>query len=99
MKGTIASSNAKHQVVIPGFARKALGITKPVQYYVTVTPDQKITLEPFTDVQVSQRAKNLSYLKILKQSQGAWVGDDWPEQEKEIEKREKKAAEEMRKAW
>ena len=99
MLNSIATSNAKHQVVIPGFARKALGITAPVQYFVTVTPDQKITFEPFTDIQISQRAKNLAYLKILKSTQGAWAGDNWPKEEKEIEKRERKSAEESRKAW
>src|SRR3989339_208739 len=46
MLNSIATSNAKHQVVIPGFARKALGITAPVQYVVTVTPHRKIILDP-----------------------------------------------------
>lgn len=99
MLNSIATSNAKHQVVIPGFARKALGITEPVQYFVTITPDQKITFEPFTDIQISQRAKNLSYLKILKSTQGAWAGDNWPETEAKQRKIELKAAKEARKAW
>lgn len=99
MLNSIASSNTKHQVVIPGFARKALGITEPVQYFVTVTPDQKITFEPFTDIQISQRAKNLAYLKILKSTQGAWAGDDWPETEAKQRKIEIAAAKKLKNSW
>jgi len=84
MIGTIATSNDKHQIVIPKSARKMLGITEPAHYYVTVSPDQKIILDPFTEVQTSQRAKNLRLLKILRKTQGAWANDNWPEEEKKI---------------
>ncbi|NCN41098.1 hypothetical protein GW916_07585 [bacterium] len=99
MLNSIATSNAKHQVVIPGFARKSLGIKGPVQYFVTVTPDQKITFEPFTDIQISQRAKNLAYLKILKSTQGAWAGDDWPDTEAKQRKIEISAAKKLKNSW
>lgn len=96
MIGSIVSSNAKHQVIIPKEVRDALGIDKPVKYYVTVSPTQKITYEPIESVSVSQRAKNLAYLKILKKTQGAWAGDNWPKTEAKQKKLELEAAKKLK---
>lgn len=98
MNNVITKTNVKGQFVLPIAMRKALGIDENTHLHVSLK-DRVITIEPFTDIVVSQRAKNLAYLKILKSTQGAWVGDNWPEQEKEIDKREIKATDEMRNAW
>lgn len=92
MNQVIVKPNTKGQLVIPVSMRKNWGISDKTYLHVVDTPNVGIVIKPL-------EPKKKSLYQILKSTQGAWAGDNWPKEEKEIEERERKAAEEMRKAW
>ena len=95
MNNVIARTNVKGQFVLPIAMRKALGITPETHLHVSLE-DKVITITPLSHKPVKTKK---SLYEILKSTQGALVGDNWPETEARQRKIEIKAAKELREAW
>ena len=95
MNNIIARTNTKGQFVLPVAMRKALGITPHTNLHISLE-DKVITISPLPPKPI-QTKKTL--YEILKSTQGALAGDDWPEKEEKQRKVEIKAAKELRNSW
>lgn len=95
MNNIIARTNVKGQFVLPISMRKALGITPDTNLHVSLE-DKVITITPLPP-KPFQTKKSL--YEILKSTQGALAGDDWPETETKQRKIEIAAAKKLRNAW
>lgn len=95
MNNIIARTNTKGQFVLPVAMRKALGITPETNLHISLE-DKVITISPLP-LKPIQTKKTL--YEILKSTQGALAGDDWPESEEKKRKVEIKAAKELRNSW
>lgn len=95
MNNIIARTNVKGQFVLPVSMRKALGITPETNLHISLE-DKVITITPLSP-KPFQTKKSL--YEILKSTQGAWAGDDWPETEARQRKIEITAAKKLRNAW
>lgn len=95
--GTIVTPNTKGQVVIPKEIRDTMGINEKVPLNVVVR-GSGIYMYPVEEV-LTKEESNLSYLEILKITQGAWAGDDWPKTEKRRRKIELEASRKRKNTW
>ena len=95
MNNVIARTNTKGQFVLPISMRRALGITPETNLHVSLE-DKVITISPLPP-KIFQNKKSL--YEILKSTQGAWAGDNWPETEAKQRKIEIAAAKKLRNAW
>jgi AbrB family looped-hinge helix DNA binding protein len=82
--GNIVETNQKGQLVIPKKIRDLLGIT-PGKALNILVRDNGVYIQPIDEV-VSSSQSASSYYKILKRTQGSWVGDDWPETQRKQRK-------------
>ncbi len=80
---SIASINVKGQVVIPKEIRLKLKIDETVPLSFEVY-GSSIIIKPIKDI-ITSESKKLSFLEILKQTQGSW-SDDYDEK---LDKKEK----------
>lgn len=95
MNNVIARTNTKGQFVLPISMRNALGITPETNLHISLD-DKVITITPLPH-KPFQTKKSL--YEILKSTQGAWAGDDWPETEARQRKIEIAAAKKLRNSW
>ncbi len=95
MNNVIARTNTKGQFVLPVAMRKALGITPETNLHISLE-DKVITISPLPP-KPFQTKKSL--YEILKSTQGALAGDDWPEAEAKQRKVEIKAAKKLKNSW
>ena len=95
--GTIATPNAKGQIVIPKAMRDVLGISPKMPVNVTLRGDG-IYIHPVREV-IGEHEAESSYLKVLEKTAGAWRGDSWPQTERKRRKIELAASKRMKKAW
>lgn len=98
--GIIVTPNTKGQIVIPKKIRDDLNISAG-QPFNMITSNGGIHLYPVNEVVTEEEKSNQKevFLEILKSTQGAWAGDDWPQTEKRRRKIEIKASRERKKAW
>ncbi|MBI3103498.1 AbrB/MazE/SpoVT family DNA-binding domain-containing protein [Candidatus Daviesbacteria bacterium] len=98
--GTIVTPNIKGQIVIPKKIRDDLNISAG-QLLNVIVSNGGIHMYPVNEVVTEEEKSNKRevFLEILKSTQGAWAGDDWPETEKRRRKIELKASRERKKAW
>ncbi len=95
MNNVIARTNAKGQFVLPVSMRNALGITPETNLHVSLE-DRVITITPLPH-KPFQTKKSL--YEILKSTQGALAGDDWPATEARQREIEIAAAKKLKNAW
>lgn len=93
MNQVIARTNSKGQFVLPVAMRRMLGITPETNLHISLE-DKVITITPLP-LKPLQTKKSL--YEILKSTQGALAGDDWPETEKRLDKLAKKELKELHK--
>lgn len=98
--GTIVTPNTKGQIVIPKKIRNELDIT-PGKPFNVIASDGGIHIYPVSTVVTQEEQKNKNELlsDILKSTQGAWAGDDWPKTEKRRRKIELEASRRRKNAW
>ena len=95
--GTITTTNAKGQIVIPKKMRDALGITEQAVLNV-ILADGGIYIYPVQDVMSSVKGES-SYASLLEKTKGAWQGDDWGATQAKRAATELKASESRKNAW
>lgn len=95
--GIITRANSKGQIVIPKKYREQVGIKKDIPLNIVVEGSY-ITIHPVKAV-FSANSLTEKYLKILKQTQGSWAGDDWQETEKKRRTLELKATKKNKQVW
>lgn len=95
MNNIITRTNVKGQFVLPVSIRKVLGITPETNLHISLE-DRVITITPLP-AKPFQTKKSL--YEILKSTQGAWTGDDWPDTETRQKKIEIAATKKLRNAW
>lgn len=83
---SIASTNAKGQIVLPSGMRKALKIDERVSLLITLQ-GSSIQIEPIVGVETYGQKSSGSLLEILRKTRGSWV-DESTELEEVIQKRE-----------
>lgn len=96
--GTITTPNQKGQIVIPKKIREQLNINDTTHLYITIV-DNIIHIRPVTETAIQHQHNREAILKMLKETQGAWAGDDWEKTEKERRKVELEAAKKRKNAW
>jgi len=94
---TISKPNAKGQVVIPKKIRDALGINAKMFLRISKIGDG-VFMHPIADTHPSLE-RDSEFLRILKETQGAWAGDDWDRQAARRRKIELAASRRRKKAW
>lgn len=92
MNNVIARTNVKGQFVLPISMRKALSITPDTNLHISLE-DKVITITPLPSKPISTKK---SLYEILKSTQGAWAGDNWPETEKKQRRIEIAAAKKLK---
>lgn len=93
MNNVVARTNVKGQFVLPISMRRALGITSETNLHISLD-DKVITITPLPP-KPFQTKKSL--YEILKSTQGALAGDDWPKTEARLEKLAQKELKELHK--
>ncbi|OGY09424.1 MAG: hypothetical protein A2782_01225 [Candidatus Blackburnbacteria bacterium RIFCSPHIGHO2_01_FULL_43_15b] len=78
--GYIVTPNTKGQIVIPKKVRDFLKINENVPLNLQQV-DQGIYIHPISEV-VTKQETETSFTDILRKTQGAWAGDNWPETER-----------------
>lgn len=95
MNNVIARTNTKGQFVLPVAMRKSLGITPETNLHISLE-DKVITISPLPPKPFHPKK---TLYEILKSTQGALAGDDWPETEAKQRKVEIKAAKKLKNSW
>lgn len=95
--GTIVTPNQKGQIVIPQKMRVDLNI-KPQKPLNLIVKGKVIYIYPINEVLTSTEHET-SYLDVLKTTQGAWSGDNWPETKRKRKRIEIDASKKRKKAW
>lgn len=95
MNNVIARTNSKGQFVLPVAMRRILGITPETNLHISLD-EKTITITPLPHKPLQTKK---SLYEILKSTQGALAGDDWPETEAKQKKIEIAAAKTLKNAW
>lgn len=98
--GIIVTPNIKGQIVIPKKIRDDLNISAG-QLFNVIVSNGGIHMYPINEVVTEEEKSNKKevFLEILKSTQGAWAGDDWPKTERRRRRIELKASRERKRAW
>lgn len=97
--GEISRPNSKGQIVIPKRFRDELGITADVPVHI-IKRGHGLYLYPIRDVTDASAALNDgAYVHVLKRTQGAWSGDNWPATASRQSRIEKRSAQKGKRAW
>ena len=98
--GKILRPNKKGQIVIPKEIRNELGIDQYSTLNLLIR-DNGFYVHPITSIGAKTKTDNTAFLKMLKETQGAWGSASKEEIKKEKERRklELKAAARSKNAW
>lgn len=95
--GVITKTNQKGQIVIPKKFREELGIDNHMALNLIIQ-GRSLYIFPVEEV-VTKTDREISYLDLLKKTQGSWAKEDWKSLRKKRGRLELASSNKRKKAW